>query len=197
MNKKNFFIGLIGVLLLSSCGSKPYKVEREIEISVPAAFVFEKVGDYKTRGEWSPWDKIDPEMTKEYTGATSGLGAKYSWSSKNDDVGTGSMTCVESTASTYMKSDLAFTAPWESTSVIEWNFEESNNVTSINWSVSGELPGMAALFTDMEKILGSKLEEGLADLKVISEANYKEPIVIEVSDSLTTDSVMVDVTAEM
>ena len=197
MNKFNFFIGLIGVLFLASCGPKPYKVEREIAISVPVAYVFEKVGNYKTRGEWSPWDKIDPEMTKEYAGPNSGVGAKYSWSSKNDDVGTGSMTCVESTPSTYMKSDLAFTAPWESTSVIEWNLEESDNVTSINWSVSGELPGMAALFTDMEEILGSKLEEGLADLKVISEANYKEPVVIEVRDSLITDSVMVDETMEM
>lgn len=196
MNKISILMGFATIAILSSCGSKPYKIEQKTEISVPSAYVFEYVANNKTRSEWSPWSKIDPDMTKEYEGPASGVGAKYSWSSENEDVGTGSMICVESTPSTYMKSDLSFSAPHESSSVIEWNFSEKEGVTSVSWSVSGELPGMAALFVDMDEILTPKLKEGLANLKTLSEANYKIPEPEVMVNSTASDSTTVEDIAE-
>ena len=189
MNKILFLIAMAGSIFLSSCSSKPYKVERSIEINTPSEYVFEKVGNNKTRGEWSPWDKIDPEMKKEYEGPNSGVGAKYSWKSENEDVGTGYIECIESNSPSNIKRNLTFTSPWESTSIIEWNFKNKEGSTNVSWSVTGELPGMVALFTDMDEILGANLEDGLSSLKKVCEKNYKVPV--EEEDNVAT---MIDTT---
>ena len=191
MKKLNFLAGLVVVIALSSCGSKPYKVERKIEVRSSSEAVFNRLGDNKNRGDWSPWDKLDPEMKKTYEGPNSGVGAKYSWSSENENVGTGTLECVESNPYSYIKSNLTFTAPWESSSVVEWNITEGQ-FTEVSWSVSGELPGMAALFTDMEETLGPQLEEGLGNLKKLCEeetiSKPNEVVEEQVQDSTLIDS---------
>ncbi|MCA1762820.1 MAG: SRPBCC family protein [Flavobacteriales bacterium] len=161
---------IAGGALLVSCSPTAYKVDREIEIDAPAAVVFEQVNVMKNRDAWSPWEQKDPNMTKEYAGTESGVGAKYMWSG-NDSVGTGNMEILESKPNEYIKSKLVFTEPWESESIIEWSFEETQNGTKATWSVSGELPGYLFWMgqDDMDENMGPDFEKGLAQLKSVSE----------------------------
>ncbi len=172
-----FFVLAIATLsiCLVGCDPKPYQVSRSLEINAPANHVYGIVADHSKRVEWSPWEQIDPDMKKEVTGEAGAVGSKWSWSSENDEVGTGTLETKEVRANEYIKSNLIFTSPFEASSTVEWEFNEQNGVTTATWKNSGELPGMVAMFTDMEETLGPSFEKGLEGLKTLSESTYKEP----------------------
>lgn len=169
--KKSAIHLIAGAALLASCSPTEYKVDREVVIDAPAEVIFEQVNTMENRQAWSPWEEMDPNMTKEYEGPASGVGAKYMWSG-NDSVGTGNLEILESQPNEYIKSKLVFTEPWESESTIEWNFEETSEGTVARWSVSGELPGYLFWMgqEDMDENMGPDFEKGLAQLKTVSEA---------------------------
>ncbi|MEM9051930.1 MAG: GyrI-like domain-containing protein, partial [Bacteroidota bacterium] len=117
----------------------------------------------------------DPEMEKTYEGPESGVGAKYMWSG-NDSVGVGSLEILESVPGEYIKSTLSFTSPWESTSTIEWAFEETDGGVKTTWAVNGELPGYLFWMgqEDMDAAMGKDFEEGLMSLKELAEAGASQ-----------------------
>lgn len=168
--KKIAFIALLAGGLLASCTPTEYEVSRETVIEAPAPLVFDQVNNHKNRDAWSPWEEMDPDMTKTYEGPESGAGAVYKWTG-NDSVGTGSLEILESNPSTFIKSRLTFTAPWETSSIIEWHFVEVDGGTKAKWVSKGSLPGylfwMGA--DDMDEMMGPQFEEGLAQLKTVSE----------------------------
>ncbi len=165
-----------GLVVLSSCKPKEYEVSRELTIDAPASVLFAQVNSMKAQEAWSPWEAKDPNMTREYSGPESGVGAKYSWTG-NDSVGTGYMEHTELSEPNMIASKLVFTAPWESESTIVWNFEEGEEGTVARWTVKGSLPGylfwMGA--EDMDEAMGPDFEKGLANLKEVAEAIPAEP----------------------
>lgn len=89
-----------------------YDINRSKVINAPAAVVFDKVNDYKSWTEWSPWFELDPEVKLTYGDITSGSGASYSWHSDNKDVGAGSMETTEAVTNESISQKIAFTKPW-------------------------------------------------------------------------------------
>lgn len=168
--KNQTILFLAGAGMLFACKPTPYEISREITIEAPAAVVFEQVNNHKNRDAWSPWEAMDPNMTKSYEGPESGVGARYSWVG-NDSVGTGSLEILESEPHSRIKSKLVFTAPWESESTIEWKFVESGNQTTVTWMIKGELPGYLFWMNeeDMDEQMAPDFEKGLAKLKSVSE----------------------------
>src|SRR5690348_16360263 len=81
-------------LIVSAILPADYKVERSIVIKAPVSTVYEEVRYFKNFNYWSPWYSLDTTATIEITGTDGEVGAKYSWTSKKDDVGSGSMTRV-------------------------------------------------------------------------------------------------------
>ncbi len=173
--KKLLIASVMTGMVFTGCSPNEYQVSRTIEINAPAAQVFEIVNDFHHQEAWSPWEKMDPAMTKSFEGSESGVGAVYKWSG-NDSVGTGSMKILESTPNSYILCDLNFTAPWESSSTIEWNFTEENGVTRAEWINTGSMPGFMFWMgdEDMEEMMGPTFEQGLGDLKTYSEERSSE-----------------------
>jgi effector-binding domain-containing protein len=161
------------VLLITFVGCKPkqYDVSREIVINAPIEAIFEQVNTIKKQEAWSPWEKMDPNMTKTFEGPEAGVGAKYSWSG-NDSVGTGSMELIESNFPSSVNFTLTFTSPWESVSGIYWNFEPSDDGVKVKWGNKGELPGYLFWMSekDMDDAMGKDFESGLQSLKELVEA---------------------------
>ena len=48
--------------------------------------MFPFIDDFHAWRDWSPWEKLDPNLKREYSGAPRGTGAAYGWSG-NEDVG--------------------------------------------------------------------------------------------------------------
>ena len=90
MNTFLIIIAAIAVLILvlAMLAPKSYNVFRTIEIAKPKAEVFEYLKFLKNQEKWSPWEKKDPDMQKQFRGTDGSVGALSAWQG-NKAVGEG------------------------------------------------------------------------------------------------------------
>jgi uncharacterized protein YndB with AHSA1/START domain len=157
-----------------------YYVERRIVIDKPIAMVFHQAADYSERELWDPWIAIDPEAQNEFVVKNGYVGSTWKW--QGDSIGTGSMTIVEVEAPTKIHSQLVFTAPMESQSDIYWTFTSlDSNRTEVVWANSGELGYMMRYMgLAMDQMLGASFEQGLQNLKQVTETKVDSLQLIDV-----------------
>lgn len=149
-----------------------FRVTRGTLIAAPAATVFAKVNDLREWQRFSPWAKLDPNAKIAFAGPESGAGSSFSWAG-NRDVGEGRMTIVESRPGELIRFRLEFFKPFEGTNEAEFVFKSKGPQTEVVWSMSGKntfLFKAVGLFMDCEKLIGPQFEQGLANLKALSEA---------------------------
>ena len=169
---------LIGVVLLVAVLAiaiatrpKTFRVERSTVINAPADAVFPFINDFHLWNRWSPFEKLDPNLQRTYSGAEAGKGATYEWLG-NREAGQGRMVIVESQPTHRVAIDLFFLKPFKSTSLAEFTFAPTTGGTTVTWAMSGNntVAGKAiSLVASMDKYLGNSFDEGLANLKRVVE----------------------------
>jgi len=153
-----------------------FRIVRSATISAPAPAVFAQVNDFHNWEAWSPWAKLDPAAKATFEGPSAGTGAIFRWAG-NDKIGEGSMTITESRPSNLIRITLEFVKPFAATNTAEFTFEPEGNQTAVTWSMAGKNNFMAkavSLFMNMDKMVGGKFEEGLANMKSVVEAAPKQ-----------------------
>jgi hypothetical protein len=153
-----------------------YRVERSATITGSVTDVFANVNDFRKWDAWSPWVKIDPNAKMTHEGKESGEGAVVKWDG-NKDVGKGSMTITESKANERIKIKLAFLEPMPGDADVVFTFREEGEKTVVTWGMTGEngfLGKAMCMVFDMEKMIGEKYQEGLANLKTVVETKKKD-----------------------
>jgi uncharacterized protein YndB with AHSA1/START domain len=153
-----------------------FRVARSTTISAPPAEVFAQVNDFHNWEAWSPWAKLDPTCKNTFEGAPSGTGAGFTWSG-NDQVGEGRMTVTESRPNELIRIKLDFIRPFKSTCTAEFHFKPEGDQMAVTWSMFGENDFLAkafCLFMNMDKVVGSDFEKGLAQMKAVTEAAAKK-----------------------
>jgi len=153
-----------------------FRIVRSATISAPAPAVFAQVNDFHNWEAWSPWAKLDPAAKATFEGPSAGTGAIFRWAG-NDKIGEGSMTITESRPSDLIRITLEFVKPFAATNTAEFTFEPEGNQTAVTWSMAGKNNFMAkavSLFMNMDKMVGGKFEEGLANMKSVVEAAPKQ-----------------------
>jgi uncharacterized protein YndB with AHSA1/START domain len=150
-----------------------YTVTRTATIGAPPDRVFALVNDFHEWSKWSPWEKLDPNMTRTHEGAPSGAGAMYSWKG-NSDVGSGKMTIAESHPSDHIRINLEFKEPFESSSITDFRFKPEGAGTQVEWSMAGDSNFMSKIFSllmgGMDKAIGPDFEKGLTQMKAAAES---------------------------
>jgi uncharacterized protein YndB with AHSA1/START domain len=147
-------------------------VERSLAISAPPALVFPLINDFHAWASWSPWEKLDPNMKREISGAPQGKGALYSWSG-NDQVGVGSMEITDSAAPEQVKIRLEFKQPWQATNATTFTLVPTKQGTRVTWAMDGENNFGAkamSMFMNMDEMIGKDFEAGLTNLGAMAEA---------------------------
>ncbi|MEY4546877.1 MAG: hypothetical protein RL685_3072 [Pseudomonadota bacterium] len=150
-------------------------VERSLPMPVPSAVVHSLLNDFNVWPSWSPWEKLDPDMKREVSGAPTGVGAKYDWVG-NDQVGSGSMEIVESKPD-QIKIRLEFKEPFAATNVTTFVLVPTASSagapgTRVTWAMDGENNFAAkamGMFMDMDAMIGKDFESGLANLGALAE----------------------------
>jgi uncharacterized protein YndB with AHSA1/START domain len=140
-------------------------------IPAPPEKVFGYLNDFRQWRAWSPWENLDPNLQRTYSGADSGVGAKYAWEG-NKNVGAGSMEIVESNAPSKISLKLDFSRPFEAHNMTDFTFEPVGNGTKLTWDMHGPNQCMGkvmSVFMDMDKMVGKDFETGLANLKAAAE----------------------------
>ena len=164
------FVFIAGVLIVAATRPDVFRVERSTSIKAPPDKIFSYINDFKQWGAWSPWEKKDPALKRSY-GSTSGKGATYAWEG-NKDVGVGSMEIAESIPPSRVAIKLNFVKPFEANNDVVFTLEPRGDTTDVRWAMRGNIPYFAKiihLFFDMDRMVGSDFESGLAALKAAAE----------------------------
>lgn len=177
---KKILLALVVLLaiLVAVISMRPatYQVSRSTVIAAPGDVVFEHVNDFHHWVNWSPWDKMDPSMSKTFTGPASGKGSTYHWAG-NDKVGEGEMKITESVPNQKVDIKLDFIKPFTSTAEVQFLVAPEGNGSKVTWLMNGHNNFMSkamGLFMNMDKMIGDDFEKGLGNLKGIVETEAKK-----------------------
>jgi hypothetical protein len=162
---------IVGILVYAATLPDTFRVQRTTNVKAPPEIIFSKINDFHKWTEWSPWEKLDPDMKRNYLGLAAGQGARYAWEG-NDKVGAGSMeiTLAESPHRIGIKLD--FIRPFEGHNTAEFLLAGKGDYTEVTWSMSGPSPyptKVMAVFFSMDRMVGKDFETGLANLKAVVE----------------------------
>lgn len=166
-------LAVVVIVILIAAALRPdtLDVQRETVIHAPAEAIQPLVSDFRNWQRWSPYEKLDPDMSKTFSEPSSGPGASYAWDG-NNKAGAGRMEITESSRER-VRIALDFLRPMECKSAAEFTFLPENDSTRVIWSMSGKnqfAARVAGLFLNMDELIGKDFEEGLATLKAVSEA---------------------------
>ncbi len=164
-------IAIAGVLGYAATKPDTFRVERRTTIAAPPDKVFAMIEDFHRWGEWSPWEHLDPAMTRTHGGPPRGTGATYAWSG-NSDVGQGRMEIVESAPPGKLVIKLDFIAPFEANNIAEFTLTPTSTGTEVVWAMHGPSPYVSKLMDtvmSMDRMIGRDFEAGLAKMKRAAE----------------------------
>ena len=148
-----------------------YTVTRSATIQAPPEEVWTHVVDFREWQAWSPWEGMDPNQERTYTGPESGVGSHYAWSG-NRKVGQGSMEITEADAPNRVVVALEFIKPFRSSNTTTLELQPEGDATQVTWTMVGPLSlvtKVMSVFKSMDSFVGSDFERGLAGLKRVSE----------------------------
>ena len=148
-----------------------YTVQRATTIEAPPSRVYEQIVNFRNWTNWSPWEDVDPNLQRQYSGATEGVGASYEWSG-NRKAGQGRMEIVDTAEPSRVQIDLRFEKPFKARNDTEFSIEQAGSGSRVTWTMTGQktlMTKVMGLFTSMDKMVGPDFEKGLAQLKSTAE----------------------------
>ena len=161
-------VGLLGLIL-----SRPntFRVERSLRINAAPEKIFTLIENFHEWPKWSPYEKMDPAMKRTYDGPDHGVGAIYAWDG-NAQAGSGRMEILEAAPSSLVRIKLDFSKPFEAHNTAEFALRAEGSGAYVTWAMYGPQAFMnkaMSLVMSMDKLVGGQFEEGLANLKRVSE----------------------------
>lgn len=162
------------VLVVAATRPDTFRIERSADIKAPPEKILVYIADFHRWGLWSPYEKLDPAMQRDYSGAATGKGAVYSWAS-DGKAGAGRMEITDVSPSRVLI-QLDFAKPFESHNMAEFTLTPSGDATNpdtkVTWAMYGPnlfIGKVMSLFFDTDKMVGGDFETGLANLKAEAE----------------------------
>jgi uncharacterized protein YndB with AHSA1/START domain len=153
--------------------SDTYTVERVATIAAEPQQIYDRIADFHQWANWSPWEDLDPDQQRTFSGAESGPGARYAWSG-NRKAGRGRMEISSAQPPNEIQVALEFEKPFKSSNTIDFSLTpEGSGRTKVRWTMTGpktRMTKLMGLFTSMDKMIGPDFEKGLARLKDAVEA---------------------------
>lgn len=142
-----------------------FSLSRSTRIQAPPDRVHALLDDFREWRRWSPWEGVDPDLRREYSGPERGVGSAYHWAG-NRKAGEGEMTITGSTP-TSLVVDLAFLKPFKATNVTRFDLAPTGEATEVTWTMTGTRSAVMSLMGRLffDKSIGKDFERGLAALK--------------------------------
>ncbi len=159
--------------LLAYAATRPdeFRVTRSIQIDAPPEKVFPLLVDFHKWSSWSPWERLDPTLTRRFSGAPSGTGAVYEWEG-NKKVGKGRMEIRNAIPPSLIVIMLDFIEPWASHNTAEFKLAPASTTTDVTWTMHGPnlfMSKLMSVFVSMDRLVGKDFERGLVNLKAAAE----------------------------
>src|SRR5450432_4798778 len=130
------------VLILAATKPNTFSVQRATTVRAPPERIFPLINDFHQWGSWSPYENKDPAMKRSFSGASSGKGAVYGWDG-NNNVGSGRMEILDSSAPSKIVIKLDFIKPFEGHNTAEFTLLPQGEATDVTWLMHGPAPFMS------------------------------------------------------
>jgi hypothetical protein len=160
-----------GLFAIVSRRPATFRMQRSATIAAPAERIFPLLDNFREWRAWSPWENLDPDMRRMFSGTDRGVGAIYEWSG-NRKAGAGSMEISESQPNDSLAIALHFLKPFKANYTTEFALRTTGDATDLTWSMSGKnnfAAKLFGLFVSMDRMVGKDFENGLASLKSVAE----------------------------
>ena len=164
-----YLLIIVAVLVLGgwayvSTQPDSYDVSRTKLIKAPASFIFSNINEFKNWERWGPWQDEDPSIVSTFPGETSGVGAYYTWTSKN---GPGRMETVALVENKSIDQKIQFDD--SEPNDVYWRFEEVDGGTNVTWGMKAKqtpffFKMLAAISGGMDNVFGPMEEKGLENI---------------------------------
>lgn len=146
-----------------------FEMSRSTHIDAPPERVLPLLEDFHEWQQWSPWEGLDPDLKRTFTGPEKGVGSHYHWSG-NKQAGEGTMEITKSGPGG-VEVDLRFLKPFKATNVTRFDLRPADGGTDVNWVMTGERGFFMSLAGKLffDKSIGKDFDKGLASLKAAAE----------------------------
>ena len=161
---------LAALLVFAATRPDQFRAERSIAIDAPTAKIYPFIADFHNWRAWSPWENMDAELKRSYSGAPAGEGAVYEWAGRK--AGAGRMEIKHASPDWHLFIQLDFIKPFEGHNTAEFTLTPPANMTNLTWAMYGPatfIGKLMSVFVSMDKYLGGQFEQGLRNLKAAAE----------------------------
>jgi len=144
-----------------------YTVERSTTIDAPPERIYQHIANFHSWRSWSPWEGVDPDLRRTYSGPDTGSGATYAWEG-NRKAGAGRMEIVEAAEPARVRIDLRFLKPFKAHNDIVFTIRLEGSGSHLTWTMTGRktlATKIMGIFKSMDAMIGPDFERGLASLK--------------------------------
>ncbi|MGW4370400.1 SRPBCC family protein [Nocardia takedensis] len=148
-----------------------FEVVRQAVIPAQLSTVHTLLADFHEWRKWSPWEDVDPDLHRTFTGPESGVGAKYAWAG-NRKAGAGNMEIVSDT-DREVGVRLEFEKPFKAVNDVRFTLHPVPDGTEVVWRMTGNRSGLIKVLSKvlpMDNMIGKDFEKGLDRLKTAAGA---------------------------
>lgn len=174
MARKIIIGGVVALVLFLgyvSTREGKFRYERSGVIKASPEEVFPYISNLKLGGEWSPYEKKDPQMKKTFTGDDGAAGSKMEFAG-NRDTGAGNVEVLKVVPNKSVEIKLTMTEPMFAENVVEYSLIPETEGTRFTWAISGDggfLGKLVSVFIDCEKMFATDMNAGIENLKSLIE----------------------------
>lgn len=171
-------IGLVVLVLLvaflgyASTRDGKFIYERNGVIQAPASKIFPYLSHFKLGEQWSPYEKKDPTMKKNFIGPDATVGSVMEFEG-NSDAGAGKLEILNVVPNELVEMKLTMLKPFQNETLIQYRLMKVDGGTNFSWSMSGDggfMWKVMHLLMDCEKMIAGDFETGINNLKTVVES---------------------------
>ncbi|WP_413585601.1 SRPBCC family protein [Bdellovibrio sp. HCB274] len=182
---KKVLIGFLVVVVLFlgyvATRSGTFRYENSAIINAPAEKIFPYLSNFKMGGQWSPYEQVDPNMKKTFTGEDGQVGSAMDFEG-NSEAGSGRLEMKEIKPNEFVLIKLIMTKPMNAEQMIEYKLTPEAEGTRFTWTMYGDGGFMTKLMTvliDCEAMFKGQMQKGFDNLKKVVETPAAAPSAAE------------------
>lgn len=161
-----------GILVYAAFQPNTFVISRTVTINATPEKIYPYMSDFHKGDLWSPYERKDPAMKRTFSGPESGKGAVYEFAGDPKKVGTGRLEIIDVVPPTKIVLTLDLVEPMKGRNIVEYTLDLKGTTTNVTWSMRGTnnyLGKILCTFINVDKMVGSDFEAGLANLKALVE----------------------------
>jgi effector-binding domain-containing protein len=152
-----------------------FSVSRSLVIDSCQKRLFDKIRDFRSWSDWSPWLMHEPETKLTFSDTPDQEGGWYSWDGKT--IGAGKLTHKRFIGERRIEQRIEFKRPFKSVSKVWWEIEPiDENTSRVHWNMAGQMPFLLRIMTrKMVSYISKDYDTGLYMLRGELDAHAEVP----------------------